>query len=273
MDAAGQSEKKRPPLLRGLFFTFVLSFVNLGGLFLSVAFLGGLGEWTPWQFVGLAGLIEVGLGIAFIIAPNIWRLPVAEAQTSDRTAIRLAVDVLLIPRWASLAKVGAGIVMLVFATSREGASTGTVLVAIVAAAIATSMLAISLLAARLGVSRPHVDVLWVTVKRPFRSDIALPGLSLSGTVVQLLAGVGVIPAVKLLPPSVLYQSPLTPSRELLAGSVGTAVFLAVLALWAWRGRVTRYAPVEQLAEVEADLREPESGDGAGEMAVRRAAGR
>ena len=251
--------------MRGLLFTFALSFVNLGGLFLSVAFLGGLGEWTPWQFVGLAGLLEVGLGIAFIVAPNIWRLPVAEAQTSDRTAIRLAVDVLLIPRWAALAKVGAGIVMLVLAASREGASAGTILIPIVAAATATSMLAISLLAARLGVSRPHVDVLWLTVKRPFRRDIALPGLSLSGTFVQLLAGIGVIPAVKLLPPSVLYQSPLAPSRELLVGTVAMAVFLAVLALWAWRGRVTRHAPVEQLAEVEADLREPGPRDGARQM--------
>ena len=130
--------------MRGLLLSFVLSFVNLAGLFLSITLLGGLGQWTTWEFVGLAGLTEAGLGLAFIVGPNIWRLPVAEAQTSDRTSIRLALDVLLIPRWGALARVAAGVVMLAVAAAFEGVSAGSAAVGIVAVAIAVTALALSL---------------------------------------------------------------------------------------------------------------------------------
>lgn len=253
-DAGGAPARRaEPPLLRGLVLTFVFSFVNLAGLFISIKFLGGLGEWTIWQFVGLAGLAEAGLGVAFIVGPNIWRLPVAEAQTSDRTSIRLALDVVLVPRWAALAKVAAGAVMLGAAASREGVSAETAGVLVVAVGIAAGSLALSLIAARFGVARPDLDVVWVVLRRPLRGERELPGLSLSGTFMQLIANIGVIPAVKLLPPSVLYDSGVAPAGWLVAWTVVVAGLFASLAWVAWRGRISWRAPVEQRSEARADL--------------------
>ncbi len=54
---------------------FSLSFVNLAGALLAIGALGGLEPWSDRQFVGLFGFVELSIGIAYLIAPNIWRLP------------------------------------------------------------------------------------------------------------------------------------------------------------------------------------------------------
>src|SRR5687767_9728842 len=105
---------------RGLVAVFLLSFLNLAGLLLTVTALGGLGEWSSWQIAGLFGVIEAAGGLANIIVPNIWRLPVAELQTSSRTPVRLAASTILIPHWAGAARSLAGLLLMAVAAWEQG---------------------------------------------------------------------------------------------------------------------------------------------------------
>lgn len=239
--------------IRGLTLGLALSGLNLLGGFLAIMALGGLGEWSGWQFIGLFGVIEVGTGLAFIVGPNIWRLPVAEANTSDRTKISLAANTLLIPHWAAGAKASAGIVLVVLAAWYEGvtfASAGVVLFALLVVATTVS---VSLLFARWGVARPDLDVVFVEIRRPGRGAYALPGFSLGAITVQFLLNIGVFPAVKLLPPSVLYRSAIAPSAAVLGVAFAIAAVTWAAALWAWRGRITSRAPEEQRREQEEEF--------------------
>ena len=59
----------------GALLAFSLSFVNLAGALLAIGALGGLEPWSDRQFVGLFGFVELSIGLAYLIAPNIWRLP------------------------------------------------------------------------------------------------------------------------------------------------------------------------------------------------------
>ena len=108
VSGARQSERA----FRGLALVFVLSFVNLVGVIFTAAALGGVEPWTGWQFVGAFGVIEAASGLANVISPNIWRLPVAELQTNERTDVKLAASALLLPHWGGLARFGAGLVCL-----------------------------------------------------------------------------------------------------------------------------------------------------------------
>lgn len=82
---------------RGLVLVFLLSFFNLIGLIVTAIALGGLAPWSRWQFIGVFGLLEAASGLANVISPNIWRLPVAELTTSGRTEVKLAASSLLLP--------------------------------------------------------------------------------------------------------------------------------------------------------------------------------
>src|SRR5207249_9894365 len=66
-------------------------------------------------------------------------------------------------------------------------------------------LALCLLAARLGVARPGVDVFFIIVNRPGRKDHELPGLTLSGVVMQAISNLGVFPTVALTSPATFYR--------------------------------------------------------------------
>src|SRR5688500_3351871 len=109
-NAQPQGSKGRA--FRGLFVVFLLSFVNLVGISLTVTAIGGLGEWGRWQFAGLFGAVEAASGLASVILPNIWRLPVAELQTDSKTRVKLAASTMLIPHWGGLARTLAGGVLL-----------------------------------------------------------------------------------------------------------------------------------------------------------------
>lgn len=239
-----------PRALRGLIVGLLFSLVNLLGAYLTVAALGGLGDWTPWQFIGLFALLEVGTGLGFIICPNIWHLPVAEANTSDRTRIQLAVSTTFIPHWAAGAKALAGFALLAGAAASEGVGPATAGLPVLIVCILAVVLGLSLVFARLGVARPDLDVLFIIFRRPGREDYALPGISISASFVQLVVNVGAYPAVKLLPPSALYRPEVGPSPAVLtwAAVVATAVLLA--AYLAWRGRMRWRAPAEQQREAE-----------------------
>ena len=87
----------RPRAFRGLALVFGLSFLNLVGLSLTAAGLGGLAPWSRWQFIGAFGVLEAAVGLANVLSPNLWRRPIAQLQTSERADIRLAASTVLIP--------------------------------------------------------------------------------------------------------------------------------------------------------------------------------
>jgi hypothetical protein len=237
---------------RALVATLVLSFVNLVGAFVALSLLGGLEPWTNRQFVGLFGLIELGMGLAYLFAPNAWRLPVAEANT-PRMDIRLAASTVLIPHWIALAKAFGGAIMLGYAAVGEGIGPATLGLPLVVAFIAIAFLALSVAVARIGVARPDLDVFFVTVRRPGSKAFDLPGFTVTGMSMQLLSNFGVFPAVELLEPSVVYRPELGPSPEALLWSGLAAAVLCATAWLAWRGRITVRAPKEQEREAEREF--------------------
>jgi hypothetical protein len=252
MDKALITKTLDPKAMKGLALTFVLSFVNLAGAFLALSVLGGLEPWTSAQFVGLFGLIEAAVGLSFVFAPNIWRLPVAEAN-AGRTEVRLAASTVLIPHWLALAKVISGVLMLGYAGWAEGLGLVTVALVPEILLIAVAFLAFAIAAARAGVERPDLDVIFVSIRRPGSEAKDLPGITLTGVGVQLISNIGIFPAVELLSPGVLFQPELGPSPELLLWTGVVAALACLVAVAAWHGRITWRAPREQQREAEAEL--------------------
>jgi hypothetical protein len=236
---------------RGLVATFVLSFLNLIGAFAALSLLGGLEPWTNRQFVGLFGAIELAMGLAYLFAPNAWRLPVAEANT-PRTDIRLAASTVLIPHWIALAKALGGALMLGYAAT-EGVGLATLGLPFGVLLLAIAFLALSVAVARLGVAWPELDVFFVAVRRPGGKEHELPGFTVTGMSMQLLSNFGIFPAVELLAPGALYRPELGPSPGLLFWLAVAAAMLAGIAWLAWWGRITLRAPREQEREAEAEL--------------------
>jgi hypothetical protein len=234
---------------RGLALVFLLSFVNLVGVIFTAAALGGVEPWSRWQFVGAFGVIEAASGLANLISPNIWRLPVAELQTSRRTDVRLAASALLLPHWGGLARCAAGIVCLTLAGRQDGLGAATVALVPLVLAVAWSVLAISAVLARAGVARPDLDVLQIVVRLGQRETELAP-VSIGASVFQFLLSIITIPAVKLLPPSVLYQPELGPSRDALLVALGLSAVLSAFVWLLWAGRIELDAPREQQREAE-----------------------
>jgi hypothetical protein len=228
---------------------FLLSFVNLIGVAVTAAALGGLAPWSRWQFVGMYGVIEAASGLANVISPNIWRLPVAELQTSARTDVQLAASALLLPHWGGLARFGAGLVFLGLAAWQEGLGLVTAALVPFLLALGWSILAISALLARAGVRRPDVDVVQFVV-RWGRREKELPPISIGASVFQFLLAIATIPVVKLLPPSVLYRPEIGPSAIAIVLVLVASAALAALVYVVWSGRIEFAAPVEQQREAE-----------------------
>ncbi|HEV3477866.1 MAG TPA: hypothetical protein VG144_00295 [Gaiellaceae bacterium] len=234
---------------RGLALVFVLTFVNLIGVIVTAAALGGVEPWSRWQFIGMFGAIEAASGLANVISPNIWRLPVAELQTSERTDVKLAASTLLIPHWGGLARSAAGLVCLAIAAWHDGLGPASAALVPFLFALASAILAISAVLAWAGVARPDLDVVQFVV-RWGRREKELQPISLGASALQVVLAIATIPAAKLLPPSVLYQPELAPSgRTLLIALLVCGVLLA-LAYALWAGRVEVTAPPEQQREAE-----------------------
>lgn len=237
---------------RGLALVFALSFLNLLGVIVTAAALGGVEPWTRWQFVGMFGLLEAASGLANVLSPNLWRLPIAQLQTSDRTEVKLAGTAMLLPHWGGLARTAAGVVCLGAAASQEGgigaATPGLVPLAL---ALAWTILALSAILARAGVARPDVDVLQFVVRWGRREQELRP-ISIGASVLQFLLSIATIPAVKVLPPSVLYQPELGPSATALLATVATGAVLLVLVYVLWAGRIEWKAPREQQLDAEQE---------------------
>jgi hypothetical protein len=234
---------------RGLVLVFLLAFVNLVGLILTTAALGGLAPWSRWQFVGAFGVIEAASGLSNVWTPNIWHLPVAELETTKRTDVRLAASTLLLPHWGGLARFAAGFASIAAAAWHEGVGPATLGLVPFVLALTWTVLALSVLLARAGVARPDLDVVQLVVRWGGRERELRP-LSIGAAVLQFLLGIATIPAVKLLPPSVLYQPDLGPSGEALLWSLAVSLAL-IAAVWlAWSNRIDWRAPREQQREAE-----------------------
>jgi hypothetical protein len=229
------------------------SFLNLLGAFAVLASLGGLAQWSAWQIVGMFGLIEAATGLAFLLAPNIWRLPIAEVRTGGATSVRLAPELLLVPQPAALPKAFAGALLIAGAAWTEGVGWRTLGVIPAVLLLATAVLALSLVIARLGVARPDVDVVSLIVRRIAHADREIGPFTLSGVAVQLGTQVGVIPIVKLASQSILFRPELVPSLPLVVALMAVTCVLGLCAYAAWHDRIDLHAPAEQRLEAERDL--------------------
>ena len=218
-------------------------------MIVTVTALGGLAPWSRWQFIGLFGVIEVASGLANVISPNIWRLPVAELETSERTDVTLAASAMLLPHWGGLARAAAGFVCVALAAWQEGVGPATAILVPFVLALAWSILAISAVLAWAGVARPDLDVVQFVV-RWGRRETEAPPISIGASVLQFLLSIATIPAVKLLPPSVLYQPEIGPSLQAFLYTLAVSAALLVPVYLLWSGRIRVRAPAEQQSEAE-----------------------
>jgi hypothetical protein len=238
--------------IAGLIVPLSLSFVNLIGAFLILSSFGGVEPWSDTQFIGLFGVIETGIGLSFLISPNLWRLPVAEANTSPRSAVRLAPSIIFAPHWAALAKAFAGLLMILYAAFEEGIGLNTLGLPFAVLFIALAFVSLSLIVARLGVARPDLDVVFLTARRPGHEELALPGISIGGVILQVLSNFGIVPAVKLLTPSALYNPEFGQSLGLLLVTAVCGLAPLMVAWLVWRDRLATKPPAEQRREAEAE---------------------
>lgn len=211
--------------------------------------LNALDGWTTWQFIGLFGIVEAGGGLANVITPNLWAMPVVEQETSKRTRTVLALDILMMPHWGGFARTGAGLAMITLAGIQEGFGPATALLPVLCLIVAVLQISLSLLIARGGVERPDYDVLQITLN--WHKAIELPPISLSASALQFFLSLITVPAVSVIVPAAIFQPEIGPSLATLAWLSATALIVTVLGLAAWRGRYARHAPREQLEEAEA----------------------
>jgi ABC-type uncharacterized transport system permease subunit len=235
--------------VRTLGLTFVLTILSLAGVLLTALALGGVEPWTRWQFIGLYGVVESAAGIASIILPNIWRLPVSEVQTKKSTHVKLAASAIFIPHWAGVARFAAGITILGVAAVKVGVGPGTAALPILLILLAIVITGISMLFARLGVWRPDIDVVQLIIRRP-NQEIELPPISLGASLFQFILSIITLPFVQIFSPSVLYQPEMGPSAASLAVTFALAVAVVLAVVLSWRGRMDVRAPADQQRDAE-----------------------
>jgi hypothetical protein len=234
---------------RGLALVFALSFVNLTGVLVTASAIGGVEPWSRWQFIGMFGVVEASSGLGNVITPNVWRLPVAELQTSRRTNVKLAASALLLPHWGGLARCVAGLLLVAVAAHQEGLGPATSALVPFVLALAWWTIAISAILARPGVAWPEFDVVQILVRWGKRERELAP-MSIGASILQFVLSIVTLPVAKLLSPSVLYQPEIGPSPQALLVSVAVSVVLLVLVYLAWYGRLELRAPAEQQREAD-----------------------
>jgi hypothetical protein len=244
-----QDKQRSGRAFRGLALVFALSFLNLIGVLVTATAVGGVAPWSRWQFIGLFGVVEAASGLANVLSPNIWRLPIAELQTSERTDVKLAASALLLPHWGGLARSAAGFVCMALAAWQEGFGAASAGLVPFILALSWSILAISAAVARAGVAWPQFDVVQFVVRWGKRVKELAP-ISIGASVFQFLLSISTIPIAKLLPPSVLYQPELGPSGEALLLSLAVSAGLLAVIYLVWSSRIAWKAPTEQQREAE-----------------------
>ena len=78
----------------------------------------------------------------------------------------------------------------------------------------------------------------------------LQPISLGASVLQFLLAIATIPAVKIFPPTVLYQPEIGPSAGALLATLGVSAALGGIAYLLWSSRIQWRAPAEQQREAE-----------------------
>ena len=96
-------------------------------------------------------------------------------------------------------------------------------------------------------ARPEIDVLQFVVRWGGRENELTP-ISLTAATFQFLLMVVTIPAVKVLPPSVLYQPEIGPSAQAFLLILALSFALLALTYAVWWGRIEADAPREQQRE-------------------------
>lgn len=233
---------------RGLFLVFTLTFLNLVGITLTAVGLNAMGDWTIWQFIGLFGIVEAGSGLANVVTPNLWAMPVVEQETSHRTKSVLALDTLMMPHWGGLARTVAGVVMIGAAGYEAGIGVATPLLLPMILLVALVQVGLSALIARGGVTAHAYDVIQVTLN--WYREIKVPPISLSASALQFCLSIITIPAISVMRPGAIYQPEIGPaSATLFWLAVGTLVF-CLAGFASWYPRIARHAPREQREEAE-----------------------
>jgi hypothetical protein len=234
---------------RGLAIVFTVSILSLIGVLLTITQIGGLAPWTRWQFIGLFGVVEASAGIANIISPNVWRLPVAQMQTRPATEVRLAASTMLIPHWGGAARAAAGLSLALASGAAEGFGPRSLALLPLLIIVAVVVLALSALVARAGVARPDIDTLQIYIRRP-KAEHELPPISLSASFLQLAIGMITLPAVSVMEPEMLFGPEIGPSPGAMLVALVAAVALAGMTMVAWWGRIDGRAPRDQQREAE-----------------------
>lgn len=235
---------------RGLLLPLTLSFVNFTGLLLSAISLKALGDWSTWQFAGLFGVLETAQGLASILQPNIWHLPVVELETDRRTRTQMAASSIFLPHWGGAARAAAGTSLVVATAVHFGsAEASAVLLVPEVLLLATLMVCATMLVARLGVRWPEVDVVQFVVKWRGKSKELKP-LSIGASLLQFCLGIITLPAANLLSPSLLYDPGLHLAPVTLLVTLLAAVAVSAFTAFLWRGRFAVQAPLAQQREVE-----------------------
>jgi hypothetical protein len=235
---------------RGLALVFVLTFINLVGIGVTVTALGGLEPWTRWQFLGLFGVVECSAGLSNIIAPNIWHLPVAEMEIK-RTPVRLAATTMLIPHWGGGARAAAGSIMILISGFSEGWQIESILLIPLIAGLFVLFTGIGAAIARAGVAYPETDIIQFVMRWRGKEQEMQP-LSISASIQQFFLGIITLPAVEALKPGALFGPGLRPSMAGLVIVLSLALLLIAATALLWAGRLQWKAPREQQREAEAN---------------------
>jgi hypothetical protein len=220
------------PLLRGLVLTFAVSFLNLVGLTLALTVLDARGDWESARFLGLFGLLEAGWGLAALLAPNFWRLPVVVSPYRDEEPQEISRRTVLRPHWAALGKLAAGVFLIGYAAAREGVSPESLGIVPLVLAIAVWVLAVSALLARAGTARPDLDVVQIVFHRAGKPYPLVP-VSLGAAIFQAFLSLWTVLALAL-PAQSLFQPEFAPTGALLGASVAVALVFGAAAALAWK---------------------------------------
>jgi hypothetical protein len=235
---------------RGLLLPLTFSFINFAGLLLSALSLKALGDWTTWQFAGMFGIIEASQGLASIVQPNIWHLPVVELEKSDRTRTKLAWSTIFLPHWGGAARAFAGTVIIVASAVHHGDVQATaVLIVLLVIVLAALWVNVTMLVARLGVAHAGTDVVQLLVK--WRGEThELKPLSIGASLLQFALGIMTLPIANTLSSNALYDPGIRLEPLVLIGTLIVTAAASALNLFLWRGRFAMRAPREQQVEVE-----------------------
>src|SRR4051794_5562192 len=165
--------------------TFFVSILSMAAVYLTIASLKAFGDWSAWQFLGLYGVIEGSVGLAAIIAPNIWRLPVAQLETPESTDVELSASTTFIPHWSGVGRTIAGVAMILVAAGHEGIGVSSLGLVPFLLALAFIVFALSALLAYAGVTHTDFDVIQIVIRHGTKES-ALPPFSIGASMLHVL---------------------------------------------------------------------------------------